>query len=301
MITPPYLKKGSIIAVVATARTANEQQIEQSKIILEKQGFHVVISSNVSHVHHRFAGEDEERIRCFQSLLDDETIDAIWLARGGYGTVRILDSIDWTKFLKYPKWLIGFSDFTAVHLKLQQLKVASIHACTFTQVQRFGVANENIITVLEILLNQKSNYTFAGSLENKPGTSEGNLVGGNLSLICNSMGTATQLKTDDCILMLEDCDEYLYHYDRMFSQLHRAGLLQNLKGLIIGKSTIKPEPEELYFGFSLEEIVLHYCESFTYPICFNAPMGHTDKNYAFALNTNHVLAVEKNEVTITPY
>jgi muramoyltetrapeptide carboxypeptidase len=298
MIIPPYLKKGSTLAITATARFADENQVMISKQLLEQQGFNVMVAPNVSHAYKRFAGDDAERLHAFQLLLDDEKIDAIWLARGGYGTVRIIDDIDWTKFLKHPKWMIGFSDFTAVHLKLQQLDVASIHACTFAQVQKFGIADENVITTIEMLLNQNSKYLFKSSVHNKTGRCDGKIIGGNLSLICNSMGTPTQIKTAGSILMLEDCDEYMYHYDRMLHQLKRAGLLKNLNGLIIGESTSKPEPDDIDFGYSLEEMVLDACKEYDYPICFNAPFGHTERNYALCLNMKHSLIVEDGEVSI---
>ncbi|MCX6189045.1 MAG: LD-carboxypeptidase [Bacteroidetes bacterium] len=301
MIIPPYLKRGSTIAIVATARTADEQHVRLSKKILEEQGFNVVTAPNLSSTYHRFAGDDSERLRCFQAFLDDETIDAIWLARGGYGTGRMLDELDWSKFLSHPKWLIGFSDFTMVHLKLQHLKVASIHGCNFTQLANFGIASENSISLLEILLNQSRSYTFPGSSDNREGTAEGILTGGNLSLITNTLGTPLQLNTNHRILLLEDCNEYLYHYDRMLHQLKQAGLLANLEALIIGESTVKTEPDDIDFGFSIEQMVLMVCAEYKYPICFHAPFGHTAQNYALALNTKYSLQIAKNEVIISPY
>ncbi len=291
MLIPPYLKKGSTIAVVATARTADSQQIESSKKILEDQGFKIILAPNISASHHRFAGDDPSRRKAFQEALDDEKIDAIWLARGGYATVRIIDEIDWTNFLKSPKWIIGFSDFTLVHLKLLQLGIASIHACTFTQIQKFGVANENVISTLELLLNQNRKYSFPGSSFNKTGEIKAPLVGGNLTMICNSIGTPTQIKTEGCILLLEDCDEYQYHYDRMLRQLKRAGLLKNLKGLILGDCSFQPEPGEINFGYSIEEMVLNLCSEYNFPICFNAPFGHAAQNYGVKLNSTVSLDV----------
>jgi muramoyltetrapeptide carboxypeptidase len=296
MIVPPYLTKGSTIGVVGTARTADAQQVAASAKILEAQGFNVVIAPNVSQAHYRFAGDDTDRLLAFQSMLDDDTIDALWLARGGYGTVRIINAIDWSLFLKRPKWIVGFSDFTLIHLKLQRLGMASLHACTFVQIQKFGVAHENVITPIEILLNQQSNYNFASSKYNKEGKANGTLVGGNLSLICNSIGTPTQIDTAGKLLLLEDCDEYLYHYDRMFRQLKRAGLLKDIKGLILGVSTIKPEPDDIDFGYTLEEVVLEVCRDYDFPICFNAPFGHTEKNWGIVLNKEYEVVVEKDGV-----
>lgn len=299
MIIPPYLKPGSTIAVVGSARTADASQVEASKKLLEAQGFKIVLAPNISSAMHRFAGTDTERLQAFQELLDDEHIDAIWLARGGYGNVRIVNSLIWDQFLKHPKWLIGFSDFTYIHSKLNHLSVASIHACTFVQIQKFGLANENVITALETLQNQASKYTFASHAQNRMGQASGTLVGGNLSLICNSIGTATQLSTEGCILMLEDCDEYAYHYDRMLHQLKRAGMLSGLKGLIIGQSTFKPDPDDIDFGYTLPEMVMNLCKEFNYPICFDAPFGHTEKNYALVLNHGISLTVSDSEVSIS--
>ncbi len=299
MIIPPYLKKGSTIAIVATARFSDEKQISLSKKIIEDQGFRVVLASNISQEYKRFAGDDELRMASLQRVLDDTDVDAIWLARGGYGTVRIIDALDWTLFLQHPKWLVGFSDFTLVHLKMLELGCASIHACNFNQLPQFGLANENVITVIENLSGQHSKYNFKSSEYNKTGLAEGNVIGGNLSLICTSIGTTSEIKTKGAILMLEDCDEYLYHYDRLLHQLKRSGILKDLSGLIIGESTVKAEPDDIHFGFALEEIVLNICKDYDYPICFNAPFGHSSKNYALGLNLPYTLAIYKEEVSLT--
>lgn len=298
MLIPPYLKKGSTIAVAATARFADDEHIQLSKEIIQNQGFNVIVAPNVTDSFHRFAGDDASRLRFLQLLLDDESLGAIWFARGGYGTLRIIDQLDWTKFLRFPKWLVGFSDVTLLHLKLQQLGVASIHGCNFNQVHKFGISHENVISVIENLLGQTGATSFSSSGFNIEGHARAKIVGGNLSMICNSMGTSTQLNTEDCILLLEDCDEYLYHYDRMLHQLKRGGILKNLHGLIVGDSSIKPEPGEIDFGYSLKEIVVNLCSEYYYPICFNAPFGHQEKNYALKLNSDYELKVGPDEVLL---
>ncbi len=298
MVTPPYLKQGSTIAVASTARYVDDEQIQISKEIIQNQGFNVIVAPNVTDIHHRFAGDDQARIRFLQLLLDDESLGAIWFARGGYGTLRIIDALNWTKFLKYPKWLIGFSDMTLLHLKLAQLGVASIHGCNFAQIGKLGMSNENVSSVLDILNNQPMNYQFNSSQYNIEGHARGTLVGGNISLICNSIGTDTQLNTEGCILMLEDCNEFLYHYDRMFHQIKRSGMLKNIHGLIIGESSATPEPGEIDFGYSLKEIVLNVCSESYFPICFRAPFGHLEKNNALKLNTEYELKVRNEDVQL---
>lgn len=298
MMVPPFLSNNATIAVAATARYADEKLLEDALLALKNSGYRVVVSPLATTPFHRFAGDDASRVAEFNRLLNDPEIDAIWLVRGGYGTLRILDTINWDALLRHPKWLIGFSDFTLVHCRLQHLNMASVHACTFSQLSRFGLRHENVISALELISGEPNKYTFSAHPFNRHGSATGSITGGNLSLICNTIGTSTQPDTRGRILVLEDCDEYMYHYDRMLRQMKRAGMLQGLAGLIIGSSTFKPEPDDIPFGFTLEEIVMDCVKEYSYPVCFEAPFGHTDRNYALMMNTPYTLHVTQTETRL---
>jgi muramoyltetrapeptide carboxypeptidase len=298
MLHPPFLHTASTIAIASTARFAEESIIEESKNILTHSGFKVLIAPNVTTPHFRFAGDDDARAKALQDLLDDPSVNAIWFARGGYGTLRIIDKLRWDGFLKHPKWLIGFSDMTLLHLKLRQLGYCSIHGCTISHLVKYGASHENVITAIRALKGEALHYEFPSSAYNKTGQAKGIIAGGNLSMIVNSIGTDLQPDFNNCILFLEDIDEYLYHYERMLLQLRRSGLLKGIKGLIFGRSTVTPEHDDIEFGFRLGEIVHLATEGLNIPIAFNAPFGHTEENFALCLGREINLSVDESTVVI---
>ena len=240
----------------------------------------------------RFAGDDDFRAAVFQEYLDNEQIEAIWLARGGYGSIRIIDKLDFTRFLQHPKWVIGFSDTSVIHGKLNRLGVPSLHAS-----MPFFFANktpEAKQSLLDALLGKPLHFVFPAHKMNRIGQMEGEIVGGNLSILYGMIGSDTFPELEGKILFIEEVDEYIYHIDRMMHALKRAGKLARLKGLIIGGLTqIHDNPDP--FGMSVEEVIAEAVAEYDYPVCFGFPAGHFDDNRAvfFGLDSRLLVADEK--------
>jgi muramoyltetrapeptide carboxypeptidase len=292
MIQPPLLHTGDIIGIVALGKKLAPHILKASFKIVEGWGMHICVGENIySEKHSYLSGTDEERINDFQQMLDDPSIKTIFCARGGYGMTRILDQLDFTAFLKNPKWICGFSDVTALHLKLQSLGVQSIHSTMpvyFTKPE----ASDSVNSLYKALIGRDP--IFIDALLNNPfnkfGEAKGELVGGNLSLIVDSLGTKTEIQTENKILIIEEIDEYVYRLDRMMVQLKRAGKLENLAGLIVGHFTDIKETE-VPFNESIESIILNHVKNYEYPIAFNFPIGHHDPNLAWVEGTSGILTV----------
>ena len=275
MISPTHLQKNDKVAIVAPAKKVSPHEIEMAIAILESWGLEVVLGENLFNIHFQFAGTDAERTLDLQKMLDAPDIKAIICARGGYGTIRIVDKLDFSKFLKYPKWLVGFSDITVLHCHLHNLGVESMHAI---MPLLFPKQTEQTIESLK-------NGLFGNSIVidsiihplNRLGESEGELIGGNLSLFANTIGTYSEVDITGKILFLEDVDEYLYHLDRMLIHLYRAGKLKNLAGLIIGQFT-EVKDNEIAFGKDVNEIIQELTQEYAYPIGFDFPIGHEIHN-----------------------
>jgi len=237
MIQPPYLKAGDTVAIVAPSgalRNKNEK-IELTIELLKSWGLNVVVGKNVFNINNHFAGTDEERCEDYQKALDDPTISAILCARGGYGTVRILDKLDFSKFKKNPKWLIGYSDITALHNQLQNEGYESIHGMMCTSAQKdLDSIRETVDTFKDAVFGKPLAYTLEGSEYNKTGTATGELIGGNLTLLHTMLGSKTSMDTSGKILFIEEVGEYEYHIDRMLQSLKRAGYFDNCKGQHLG-------------------------------------------------------------------
>ncbi|GIV27294.1 MAG: peptidase S66 [Bacteroidia bacterium] len=293
-IKPPYLKKGDTIAIAATARKVSPEDLQFAISFIEKKGFKVVLAKNIYSLFHQFAGEDIVRAEAFQELIERKDIQAILIARGGYGTVRIIDRIDFTPLKKYPKWICGFSDITVLHAHLFQLGVQSVHS---TMPVLFHQSLEATDSLFKILRGEKINYFIPWHPLNREGECSGTLVGGNLSVLYSLNGSVSQLNFEDKILFMEDVDEYLYHIDRMVMQLKRAGVLMRLKGLIVGGFTDMKD-NTIPFGKTAEEIIYDAVKEYDYPVCFNFPAGHIKDNYAFIHGGNIRLKVKKGGVEV---
>lgn len=290
---PSYLKKGNTIGITCPAGYMNAEKAQNCISTLQGWGFEVMVGKTLgSKSKNYFSGTDEERCNEMQAMLDDENIHAILCGRGGYGVGRIIDMLDFTKFRKNPKWIIGFSDITVLHAHLlSKIKVASLHApmaAAFNEGE-----NEFIKSLQKAITGKKAKYSCAGNILNKPGTADGELVGGNLSLLAHLTGTPSDIKTKNKILFLEDIGEHIYSMDRMMFQLKRSGKLDHLAGLIIGgfsdmKDTDRPFGKTIYQAIS--ELVAEY----DYPVAFGFPVSHDTENYALKVGATYSLKVGKN-------
>jgi len=279
-IQPPYLKKGDKVAIFCPASTIDRDKIVQASEILVSWGLDVSIGETVGALFNRFAGTDELRINEFQELLDDETIKAIFCARGGYGSVRIIDYISFENFIEKPKWIIGYSDVTTIHNHINKIyDIETIHSVMPSGFDSSLI--EAINTLKFTLFGNPIRYQFKGNDLNQRGTATGRVVGGNLAIVHSMLGSVSQLNTDNKILFLEDVGEKLYNIDRMVMSLKRAGHFTNLAGLLIGGFVGSKGAE---FGKSAEEIILEHASPFGYPIAFDFPAGHQDDNRALIFN-----------------
>ena len=293
-MNPPYLKKGDNVIIISTARKVSIEEIQPSVIILESWGLNVTLGHKLFKEENQFAGSDLERSQDLQHALDNPNIQAIICARGGYGTVRIIDQIDFTLFKKHPKWLCGFSDVTVIHNAIHSLNISSLHS-TMPLLFPKEAQKEAVEALRKNLFGEPISYIFPKNLLNKGSQLEGVVIGGNLSIINNLIGTPTDLDTTNKILFFEDLDEYLYHIDRMMKQLKRAGLLTDLKGLLIGHMSDMHD-NAIPFGKSAYEIILETVKEFNYPVIFDFPAGHLDRILAIKLGETISISEKENEM-----
>lgn len=301
LIQPPYLKVGDTVAIVAPSGVLKNRtkEIEQAKTLLKSWGLHTVIGKHVFNTANHFAGTDDERCEDFQNALDDPKISAIWCARGGYGTVRILDKLDYTKFKANPKWLIGYSDITALHNQFHNQGFESIHAMMCSSMQDdLDEIKETISTFKAAIFGKPLRYTLEGSTYNKMGEASGELVGGNLTLLHTMLGSKTSIDTSGKILFIEEIGEYKYHIDRMLQSLKRAGYFDNCKGVIVGNVS-KMRKNTTLWGAPIEQLILDALAEYDFPIAFNMPAGHEKDNRALILGRTVELLVSKEKTTIT--
>ena len=276
----PFLSEGSKVAIVAPARKVTPNQMQFALNWLKEKGFNAVYDDSLYSFDHIFAGDDDFRAAAVQRYLDDNDIDAIWFARAGYGCIRIIDKLDFTRFLERPKWIVGFSDATIFHGKLNRLDCPSLHAS-----MPFFLENkttEALQSLYDALTGKALQYTIDVHPLNRFGEMEGEIVGGNLSVLYGMIGSNSFPETDEKILFIEEVDEYIYHIDRMMHALQRAGKLEHLKGLVIGGLTQIHDNSDP-FGKSVEEVIAEAVEDSDYPVCFGFPAGHFSDNRAFIL------------------
>jgi muramoyltetrapeptide carboxypeptidase len=302
---PPYLKNGDTIGITAPAGFITQEEIQPAIKLMESWGYKTKIGDTIGKKDFTFGGTDDERLTDLQKMLDDPKIKAIMCARGGYGSIRIVDRINWTKFKTKPKWIIGFSDITVLHNHIHNnFQIASIHSKMINSFPEDWnsaepIQIETIISIRDALSGRKMKYSATLNSQNKQGIAEGILIGGNLKTIETLSGTASDIKTDGKILFVEDTGEYLYSIDRMFWNLKRTGKLKNLKALIVGGFKIKPDDPGEEFGKTIEEIVLEKIKNYKYPVCFDFPVGHQRNNFALKCGVKHRFNVKENEVTLT--
>lgn len=300
LIQPPYLKTGDTVAIVAPSGILKERtgEVEQAVALLNSWGLQVVIGKHVFNKANHFAGTDEERSEDFQNALDDPSISAIWCARGGYGTVRILDRLNFSKFKKNPKWLIGYSDITALHNQMDIEGFESIHAMMCTSLSDdISEIQETVSTFKDAIFGGSLYYTLKGSENNRVGQVTAPLVGGNLTMLHTMLGSKTSIDLSGKILFIEEIGEYAYHIDRMLQSLKRAGYFNHCKGVIVGDIT-KVRKNTTPWGTSVEQLILDALSEYKFPIAFNMPAGHEKDNRAMILGRTIDLVVEKNKSTI---
>ncbi|WP_452222762.1 S66 peptidase family protein [Lacinutrix chionoecetis] len=301
LIQPPYLKAGDTVAIVAPSGVLKNRtdEITRAKKLLESWQLHVVIGEHVFSKDNHFAGTDEERCEDFQKALDNPNIKAIWSARGGYGTVRILDKLDYSKFLAQPKWIIGYSDITALHNQLHTKGVESIHAIMCVSLtEDLEDIKESVATFKAAIFGKPLNYTLAASKYNRTGDATGQLVGGNLTILHTMLGSNTSIDVSGKILFIEEIGEYKYHIDRMLQSMKRAGYFDNCKGVIVGDIS-KLRKNTTLWGTSIEQLILDALSEYNFPIAFNMPAGHEDDNRAMIMGRNVKLVVGSSQSTIT--
>lgn len=294
----PTLRKGDTIAIVAPSGKVEPSQVLPAVQYFQSQGFSVIVPEGIYENYSGFAGTVSQRIAQMQALLDRPGVKAIVCARGGYGAVSLLDSLDFTKFRKHPKWICGFSDITAFHSHLHTLGYPTLHSVMTINIWEENMGNEYHKSLINALRGKTLNYDFEPHPANHSGTAKGILVGGNLSLLYSMLESVSSINTDGKILFIEDVGENIYHIERMLVALDRAGKLKGLKGLIVG-SMNKIKIDDYYFDSTIEDVILGVCGKYNYPICFDFPAGHDGKNVALRLGCMASLVVTKDECHLT--
>ena len=303
-ISPAYLRNGDIIGITAPAGYITSDEIKSAVQKMESWGYKIKIGETIDKRDFTFGGSDEERAKDLQQMLDDPKIKAIMCARGGYGVVRIIDKMNWEKFKIKPKWIIGFSDVTVIHSHLNKnFGIASIHSKMCNSFpDDWSLAEpiqiETIEAIQLALSGEKMKYTVTPNPQNKLGTADGVLIGGNLKMLETLSGTRSDINTAGKILFVEDTGEYMYSIDRMFWNLKRTGKLSLLKGLIVGGFKIKVDEDSDDFGKTLQDVVLEKVKAYRYPVCFDFPVGHQRNNYALKCGVKHRLTVSSENVIL---
>lgn len=301
---PPYLKEGDCIGITCPSGHITLEECWPAMKKINEWGFNFQIGATVGATDFTFAGNDGQRAKDLQQMLDDDSIKAILLGRGGYGAVRIIDKINFNHFQRKPKWIIGFSDATVLHAHINHnYGIATIHSKMCNSFpEDFSTAEplqiDSIDSIRKCLTGENMKYSCAANENNRPGKSSGTLVGGNLSIIENLCGTTSELHTSGKILFLEDVGEYPYKIDSMLWNLKRSKKLDRLKGLIIGQFKMKPDDPGEEFGKNIYEMVMEKLSEFNYPVCFDFPVGHVKENYALKCGMMHQLIVSSTGTTL---
>jgi len=300
MIRPSYLKVGDTVAIVATAGILknDSEVIQKTKTLLHNWGLEVVFGDHIETKAHHFAGTDKQRISDLQNALDNPKIKAIWCARGGYGTLRIIDALDFEGFKAHPKWVIGYSDVTVLHNALNNMGYESLHAMMcINLIEDANAIDPSVKTLKSALFGSLKSYEIKGHSDNVSGEVSAQLVGGNLSLLTASLGSATQLNTKDKIVFIEEIGEYKYHIDRQLHSLKRAGYFSQCKGVIIGDMS-RLKSNNPAWGQSIETLILEVLKDTDFPVSFGFPSGHELENRALYFGRSIQLHVTKSKTRV---
>lgn len=297
MIEPKYLKSNDKVAIIAPAGKINHAVVDFAKEKLESWGLTVVLGEHVFNKHFQYAGTDEERLSDFQKAIDDDLVKAVFCARGGYGLIRIIDQLDFSKFLKNPKWIVGFSDITAIHSHIQtNFGIVTLHAPMAA-----GLKDEaSSETLRKALFGENLSYELPSHSLSKKGEANGKIIGGNLAIVYSLIGSDSDIDTKGKILFIEDIGEYLYRLDRMMWSLKRAGKLDQLAGLLVGDFNDMKDNDSP-FGKTAYEIIAEAVNEYDYPVCFGFPAGHNKENKTLILGRQVSLSVrDKTTLNFNP-
>ena len=298
MKVPPFLKKRDKVAIVAPAGNIPGGVLDAVGL-LQSWGLEVVLGESVNSFHHQFAGDDHLRAGDFQRMLDDPDIKAIIAARGGYGTVRIIDRIDFSGFAENPKWVIGFSDITVLHSHIQALfAIPTLHAQMPLNIP--DATKPSLESLRQALFGETLSYQYQSNQGNRNGTADGVLTGGNLAILVSIAGSVSEPDYTGKILFIEDVGEYYYSIDRMMRMLKRSGRLKDLAGLIVGGFTALKD-NEVRFGQTAEEIIFDVVKEYAYPVATGFPAGHIENNHALIFGKKVSLQVSDETVALTYY
>jgi muramoyltetrapeptide carboxypeptidase len=296
LLRPPSLKKGDAIYLLSTAKKISNEEVAPAIRTFEDWGLKVIVGNTIGAEQNQFAGHDDLRQQDFQTAMDNPDIKAIICARGGYGTVRMMDELNFDEFMKHPKWIVGFSDVTYLHTHISNnIGIMGIHGQMPIQFEKS--TPEAVESLRKELFGEKNEYIVAPHKLNREGEAEGILIGGNLSILYSITGTRSGINTDRKILFLEDLDEYLYHIDRMMLNLKRSGKLHGLAGLIVGGFTDMHD-NAIPFGMNAYEIIADAVSKYNFPVCFDFPAGHIPDNRALVIGRTYKMQVNKESVKV---
>lgn len=295
---PPFLKQGDRVIILASARKISKQELNDTISLLENKGLKVCLGESINAEENQFAGSDELRARDLQKAIDDKQIKAVFFARGGYGSVRIIDMVDFSPLETNPKWLIGYSDVTAIlnHVYFKH-SVASLHATMPVNIKKEFYSSSAIDSLFNLLFGKNFSFTTTCDFAQKDCKVKARVIGGNLSVLYSLLGSESFGDTNDLILLIEDLDEYLYHIDRMMQALKRAGKLKNLKALLVGAMT-QMHDNTIPFGKTAYQIIEEAVKQYNYPKIFGVSIGHVEeKNNAVIIGGELEIEVKDNSIT----
>lgn len=291
-----YLEKGDLVYILCTARSAQKDSLQPAIKALEQQGLSVICGDTIGKIEHQQGGSIQQRVDDFNNALSNPDVKAIWIARGGYGTIQILDLIDFNVLLKYPKWIIGYSDITLIHSKIINLGLESIHGLMPMEWTNKSLANQS--SFIEVLFNPVVKMMVPNDRGIKPQEIQGTLIGGNLSILYSLLGSDDFPKTHNSILFIEEIDEYLYHFERMLYSLHRAGVLSQLKAIVVGGLTSMND-HDIPFGKTAIQIIEERTAQYSYPVIYNIPAGHVENNQSLIMGRIMNISIEESRITLT--
>lgn len=287
---PEYLQRGDSVAIVAPSGRIKQGGLDYAVNLLAQWGLDITIGDHALDGHYYFSGKDEDRLSDLQRAINSSEYKAIFCARGGYGLTKIIDDVDFSPFFSSPKWLIGFSDVTALHLALSSLGFQSIHSVMPTAFQEAD--QSSIESLRKLLFGEPINIDIPENTHNQLGRSEAPIIGGNLSLLSASIGTKHELQTEGKILFIEEIDEYLYKIDRMMGQLSRSGKLKNIRGLVVGQMS-QMKDTKMPFGMDVYQLILDHVSKHDYPVIFDVPIGHESYNQPIIQEAEYHLEVNE--------